>query len=155
MLWYDNRDTDPFKTNLSAIRSNITVIPQQPDLLVGTLRSNLDPFAVHDDATLHDALRSVRLALPLDAPISSGGDNLSVGQRQMVAITRALLRRSKVVILDEATAAIDHESDVAIQRVLRQELVGMTLLTIAHRLRTIVDYDRIVSVIASFNSDSR
>ncbi|KAH7101229.1 P-loop containing nucleoside triphosphate hydrolase protein [Auriculariales sp. MPI-PUGE-AT-0066] len=143
-LRWDGRDTNPQKTNLDALRANMTVIPQQPALLTGTLRSNLDPFETLEDVALHDVLRAVGLPLSLDAQIESGGENLSLGERQMVAIARAILRRSKVVILDEATAAIDHKADLAIQHALRQELHGVTLLTIAHRLRTIADYDRVM-----------
>ncbi|TCD69030.1 hypothetical protein EIP91_009093 [Steccherinum ochraceum] len=141
--------------NLDALRSNITIIPQVPELLSGTLRQNLDPFDEYDDAVLHDSLRAAGLyslqqhegeaRLTLDTAIASGGGNLSVGQRQILALARAMVRRSKLLILDEATSAIDNETDNAIQASLRNELdKDVTLLTVAHRLQTIMDADKIM-----------
>jgi len=141
--------------NLDALRSNITIIPQVPELLSGTLRQNLDPFDQYDDAVLNNALRAAGLfslrkdddenRITLDTPISSGGTNLSVGQRQILALARAIVRRSKLLILDEATSAIDYETDTVIQTALRQELdKDVTLLTVAHRLQTIMDADKIM-----------
>jgi ABC-type multidrug transport system fused ATPase/permease subunit len=124
-------------------------------LLSGTLRQNLDPFSQYDDATLNDALRSAGLfslqeetdegRITLDSSVSSGGSNLSVGQRQILALARAIVRQSKLLILDEATSAIDYETDTVIQASLRQRLgKDVTLLTVAHRLQTIMDADKIV-----------
>ncbi|THH21507.1 hypothetical protein EUX98_g8371, partial [Antrodiella citrinella] len=140
--------------NLDVLRSNITIIPQVPELLSGTLRQNLDPFGEYDDAVLNDSLRAAGLfslqhhedeaRLTLDSSIASGGGNLSVGQRQILALARAMVRRSKLLILDEATSAIDNETDNVIQASLRNELdKGVTLLTIAHRLQTIMDANKI------------
>ncbi|KAJ3501228.1 hypothetical protein NLJ89_g9435 [Agrocybe chaxingu] len=140
--------------NLDALRSSITIIPQVPEMLSGTLRQNLDPFDQYDDAQLNDALRASGLNstskeashyLTLDSVISSGGDNLSIGQRQVLALARAIVRGSKLLILDEATSAIDHETDMLIQSTLRHKLgPDVTLLTVAHRLHTIMDADKIM-----------
>ncbi|CDO76128.1 hypothetical protein BN946_scf184876.g21 [Trametes cinnabarina] len=143
------------KINLDALRSSITIIPQVPELLSGTLRQNLDPFSEHDDAVLNDALRSAGLfnlqtednqsRITLDTQVAGGGANLSVGQRQILALARAIVRRSKLLILDEATSAIDYETDSIIQTSLRTELgKDVTLLTVAHRLQTIMDSDKIM-----------
>lgn len=133
----------------------VVLTQAQPELLSGTLRQNLDPFSQHDDATLNDALRAAGLfslqdetddsRITLDSAISSGGSNLSVGQRQILALARAIVRQSKLLILDEATSAIDYETDTVIQASLRQRLgKDVTLLTVAHRLQTIMDADKIV-----------
>ncbi|KAJ7045853.1 hypothetical protein C8F04DRAFT_1066426 [Mycena alexandri] len=152
-VYYDGLPTSSI--NLDALRANITIIPQVPELLVGTLRSNLDIFGQNDDATLNNALRSAGLSslqedmdegkLTLDTEISAGGTNLSVGQRQIIALARALVRGSKLLILDEATSAIDYKTDTVIQSSLRTELpADTTLLIVAHRLQTIMDADKIM-----------
>ncbi|KAJ7625348.1 hypothetical protein DFH06DRAFT_1273238 [Mycena polygramma] len=141
--------------NLDALRSNITIIPQIPELLTGSLRNNLDLFEQYDDATLNNALQAAGLfalqnemdegKITLDSEISSGGNNLSVGQRQILALARAIVRGSKLLILDEATSAIDYKTDSIIQSSLRNELPkDTTLLTVAHRLQMVLDAGRIV-----------
>jgi len=133
----------------------VTIIPQTPELISGTLRRNLDPFEQHDDATLNDALRSAGLfsvqeehaegRITLDTNISSGGGNLSVGEKQILALARAMVRGSKLLILDEATSAIDYKTDTVIQTTLRQKLASdVTVITVAHRLQTIMDADKIM-----------
>lgn len=152
-VYYDGVDTASL--NLDVLRTNVTIIPQVPELLSGTLRENLDPFGEHDDAVLNGALRASGLfslqsatdegRITLDSQIAGGGSNLSIGQRQILALARALVRGSKLLILDEATSSIDYETDSIIQSSLRNELGGdVTLLTVAHRLQTIMDADKIV-----------
>ncbi|KZT36420.1 P-loop containing nucleoside triphosphate hydrolase protein [Sistotremastrum suecicum HHB10207 ss-3] len=145
---------DLSKLNLSDVRSHITIIPQDPELISGTLRENLDPFGEHEDATLNLVLRASGLyqtqdedaegGIGLDTDVSSGGSNFSQGQRQILALARAILRRSKLVILDEATAAIDHRTDRVIQESLRTEFKDVTVITVAHRLQTIMNSDKIM-----------
>ncbi|KAH9028054.1 hypothetical protein EDB83DRAFT_2526416 [Lactarius deliciosus] len=152
-VYYDGQLTSSI--NLDALRSNITIIPQIPELLSGSLRENLDPFLQYDDAALNSALHASGLfslqtddedgRLTLDSQISSGGGNLSVGQRQILALARAIVRGSKLLILDEATSAIDYKTDTVIQTSLRTELTGdVTLITVAHRLQTIIDADKVM-----------
>ncbi|KAJ7145004.1 multidrug resistance-associated ABC transporter [Mycena crocata] len=151
-VYYDGIPTSSL--NLEAVRRNMTIIPQIPELLNGSLRRNLDPLGEHDDAALNSALQAAGLAslqgedgnkITLDTMIASGGANLSIGQRQVLALSRALIRGSKVILLDEATSAIDYETDKVIQESLRTELgKDVTLLTVAHRLRSIMDADRIM-----------
>ncbi|BGP51975.1 hypothetical protein JCM10450v2_007935 [Rhodotorula kratochvilovae] len=139
-------------TNLDAIRSRLTLVPQDPTLFSGTLRSNLDPHGAQDDAVLWAALQRSGFTrvgngdgtLGLDTPVASGGSNFSQGQRQLIGLARALVRSSKIVVMDEATASLDDESDELVQRVIREEFEGCTNLTVAHRLDTVIDFDRIL-----------
>ncbi|XP_014108153.1 PREDICTED: multidrug resistance-associated protein 1 isoform X1 [Pseudopodoces humilis] len=139
------------KIGLHDLRFKITIIPQDPVLFSGSLRMNLDPFDQHSD---EDIWRSLELAhlknfvssLPdkLNHECSEGGENLSVGQRQLVCLARALLRKSKILVLDEATAAVDLETDKLIQSTIKSQFEECTVLTIAHRLNTIMDYTRVL-----------
>ncbi|KAJ6544500.1 P-loop containing nucleoside triphosphate hydrolase protein [Mycena capillaripes] len=147
-IMYDGLETAT--VNLDALRSSITIIPQVPELLSGSLRSNLDPFGQYDDDELNNALRSTGLfalqnemdenRISLDSAISTGGFNLSVGQRQVLALARAIVRKSKILILDE-----DYATDSIIQNSLRHELPeDVSLITVAHRLQTVMDADKIL-----------
>jgi ATP-binding cassette, subfamily C (CFTR/MRP), member 1 len=149
---------------LNDLRSNMSIIPQDPTLFAGTVRSNLDPFNTRTDQELWSALRQAHLVddvsssaannsnnkenqnttqLTLDSLVDEGGNNFSLGQRQLLALARALVRNSKITICDEATSSIDFETDLKIQRAMSEGFKGRTLLCIAHRLKTIIGYDRI------------
>jgi ABC-type multidrug transport system fused ATPase/permease subunit len=143
---------------LHDLRSRLAIIPQDPTLFKGTIRSNLDPFHEHTDLELWNALRSSDLVsedqkiddskadagrITLDTPVEEEGLNFSLGQRQLMALARALVRGSQIIVCDEATSSVDMETDDKIQATMARGFRGKTLLCIAHRLRTIVRYDRI------------
>ncbi|CAO2174791.1 unnamed protein product [Urochloa humidicola] len=136
---------------LHDLRSRLSIIPQEPTMFEGTVRSNLDPLGEYSDDQIWEALDCCQLGdevrkkeLKLDSPVIENGENWSVGQRQLVCLGRVILKRSKILVLDEATASVDTATDNLIQKTLRQQFSDATVITIAHRITSVLDSDMVL-----------
>lgn len=139
--------------NIQDARRTFSVITQDPILFAGSIRSNMDPFMKLEDYEIWNALEDVQIKqwvqlLPgqLQYRLTESGSNLSAGERQLLCLARVLLQKNKIVILDEVAANVDFKTDRLIQEVIRTKLKDVTVLTIAHRLETIIDYDRVMVI---------
>lgn len=159
-------DFDISRISLSHLRSQISVIPQQPVLFVGTLRSNIDPLNIYSDEQCWTTLEAVQLKEMafnhpngLLLPVAESGSNLSIGQCQLICVCRAILKPSQVLLIDEATAHVDTETERLLQSITANLLKNRTVLTISHRLNTVSDSDRLLvlenGIVVDFDTPAR
>jgi ATP-binding cassette subfamily C (CFTR/MRP) protein 1 len=147
-IYIDNEDIT--KIGLDLLRSNITIIPQDPCLFEGNLRYNIDPFKKNNDDEIINILKKIGFEYNepdneiLDKMIQQNGTNLSVGEKQLICIARAMIRKTKIIVMDEATANIDMRTEEKIQRALEIVFKNSTVITVAHRIKTIINYDKIL-----------
>ena len=143
-------DEDITQIGLEILRKNLTIIPQDPCLMEGSLKYNIDPFDSKNDEEIVSILKKIGFEYTepddqiLNRKIEQGGSNLSVGEKQLVCIARAIIRKTKIVVMDEATANIDMKTEEKIQKALQYVLNSSTVITVAHRIKTIINYDRIL-----------
>jgi ATP-binding cassette subfamily C (CFTR/MRP) protein 4 len=147
---------------LETLRSNVSVISQDPALFTGTVRENIDFTGKYTDAEIWDALRAVNLDIPfssLDNKISTMDSNLSLGQKQLLCLARAIVRKSKIVIMDEVTANVDQKTEKMIHKIVLEELAGCTVIIMTHKLDYVLEYDKVIVLdkggIVEFDSPSR
>ncbi|KAL5795158.1 hypothetical protein ACOSP7_003752 [Xanthoceras sorbifolium] len=144
-------NVDICKIGLHDLRSRLSIIPQDPTLFEGTVRGNLDPLVQHSDKEVWQALDKCQLGdlvhakeKKLDSTVVENGENWSVGQRQLFCLGRALLKKSSILVLDEATASVDSATDGVIQKIISKEFEDRTVVTIAHRIHTVIDSDLVL-----------
>ena len=142
---------DISKVGLNKLRESITIIPQDSTLMDGTLRYNIDPIKAFSDKDIIQVMKKIGFDYiikqhqsGLDQNISENGSNLSIGEKQLICITRAILRKTKIIVLDEATASIDYKTEEIIQKALNEILVNSTMICIAHRIKTVINMDKIL-----------